>query len=157
MSRRLLKIGGAPKGYDAQAFARDFAVFQAWAKANAPEMRIEGPGGVGEGTPLAPPFMHLLTSEGILKATGPAFEIFTLPLVRCCLAALRCDGAAAVGTTRTRRFRRIGSRAEQALRPSTPRCATVTSRVIPSGTAKPVKLPAEVTAGPQRFLTRFAI
>jgi hypothetical protein len=71
------EIGGAPKGYDAQAFARDFAVFQYWAKANAPEMRIMGPGGVGEGTPLAPPFMHLLTSEGILKATGPVFDIFS--------------------------------------------------------------------------------
>jgi hypothetical protein len=70
-------VGGAPKGYDAQAFARDFAVFQAWAKANVPEMQIMGPGGVGEGTPLAPPFMHLLTSEGILKATGPVFDIFS--------------------------------------------------------------------------------
>ena len=71
------EVGGAPKGYDAQAFARDFAVFQAWARANVPEMRIMGPGGVGEGTPLAPPFMHLLTSEGILKATGPVFDIFS--------------------------------------------------------------------------------
>jgi hypothetical protein len=71
------EVGGAPKGYDAQAFARDFAVFRAWAKANAPEMLIMGPGGVGEGTPLAPPFMHLLTSEGILKVTGPVFDIFS--------------------------------------------------------------------------------
>jgi heparanase len=71
------EVGGAPKGYDAQAFARDFVVFQGWAKANLPEMRILGPGGVGEGTPLAPPFMHLLTSEAILKATGPVFEIFS--------------------------------------------------------------------------------
>ncbi|MGD0481623.1 MAG: hypothetical protein ABSA42_15725 [Terracidiphilus sp.] len=70
-------VGGAPKGYDARAYARDFVVFQAWAKSNAPEMRIMGPGGIGEGTPLAPPFMHLLTSEGILKATGPVFEIFS--------------------------------------------------------------------------------
>jgi hypothetical protein len=71
------EMGGAPKGYDAQAYARDFVVFQAWASANAPEMQIMGPGGVGEGTPLAPPFMHLLTSEGILKATGPVFDIFS--------------------------------------------------------------------------------
>ncbi|MGO9326253.1 MAG: hypothetical protein ACLP07_16995 [Terracidiphilus sp.] len=71
------EMGGAPNGYDAQAYARDFAVFQAWAKANAPEMQILGPGGVGEGTPIAPASMHLLTSEDILKATGPVFEIFT--------------------------------------------------------------------------------
>ena len=71
------EMGGAPKGYDAQDYARDFAVFQAWAKANAPEMRTMGPGGIGEGTPIAPPFMHLLRSEDILKATGPVFDIFT--------------------------------------------------------------------------------
>ncbi len=71
------EMGGAPKGYDAQAYARDFAVFQAWAKANAPKMQILGPGGVGEGTPIAPASMHLLTSEDILRATGPVFEVFT--------------------------------------------------------------------------------
>jgi hypothetical protein len=71
------EMGGGPKGYDAQAYARDFVVFQAWAKANVPEMQILGPGGVGEGTPLAPPFMHLLTSEDILKATGLVFDIFS--------------------------------------------------------------------------------
>jgi heparanase 1 len=71
------EVGGAPKGYDGQAFARDFAVFEAWAKASVPEMQIMGPGGVGEGTPLAPAFMHLLTSESILKATGPVFDIFS--------------------------------------------------------------------------------
>lgn len=69
------QMGGGPKGYDAQAYARDFAVFQAWAKTNAPGMLIQGPGGVGEGTPLAPSFMHLLTSESILKATGPVFDV----------------------------------------------------------------------------------
>jgi hypothetical protein len=71
------EVGGAPKGFDTQAYARDFVVFQAWAKANVPDMRIMGPGGIGEGTPLAPPFMHLLTSDGILKATGPVFDIFS--------------------------------------------------------------------------------
>ena len=71
------EMGGAPKGYDGQAYARDFAVFHAWAKTNAPQMKILGPGGVGEGTALAPAFMHLLTSEDILKATGPVFDIFS--------------------------------------------------------------------------------
>jgi hypothetical protein len=93
------EIGGAPKGYDAQAFARDFAVFQAWAKANAPEMRMMGPGGVGEGTPLAPPFMHLLTTEGILKAAGPVFEIFSYHSYGA--ASIRCAVlGSAVGTTK---------------------------------------------------------
>jgi len=93
------EVGGAPKGYDAQAFARDFVVFQAWAVANAPEMRIMGPGGVGEGTSLAPPFMHLLTSEGILKATGPVFDIFSYHSYGA--ASSRCAVlGSAVGTTK---------------------------------------------------------
>ncbi len=75
-------VGGAPKGYDAQAFARDFAVFHAWANANAPEMRIEGPGGVGEGTPLAPAFMHLLTFRGDPEGDGSCLRHLQLPLLR---------------------------------------------------------------------------
>jgi heparanase len=71
-------VGSAPKGYDGQAYARDFAVFKAWAKANAPGMKIVGPGGINEdSTTMAPSFMHLLRSEDILKATGPAFDIFS--------------------------------------------------------------------------------
>jgi heparanase len=92
-------VGGAPKGYDAQAYARDFVVFQAWAKANAPEMQIMGPGGIGEGTPLAPPFMHLLTSEGILKDTGPVFDIFSYHSYGA--VSIRCAVASpAIGTTK---------------------------------------------------------
>ena len=71
------EIGGAPKGYDAAAFARDVAVFRAVAKQIAPGMLILGPGGVGEGTALAPDSMHALTSEGILSVTGPVFDAFS--------------------------------------------------------------------------------
>jgi sugar phosphate isomerase/epimerase len=41
-------MGGAPAGYDAGAYARDFKRFHAFAKAAAPEMLILGPGSVGE-------------------------------------------------------------------------------------------------------------
>jgi heparanase len=71
------EAGGAPKGYDAQAYARDFAVFREWAKSNAPQMQILGPGGIFEETPMAPAFMHLLKSEEILRATGPVFDVFS--------------------------------------------------------------------------------
>ena len=93
------EMGGAPKGYDAQAYARDFVVFQAWARANVPEMRIMGPGGVGEGTPLAPPFMHLLTSDGILKATGAVFDIFSYHSYGAVSSRCAVMGAA-MGTTK---------------------------------------------------------
>lgn len=73
------EMGGAPKGYDAAAFARDFAVFRPFAKQVVPEMVILGPGGVGEGISLAPLGLagSLLKSEDILKATGPVFDQFS--------------------------------------------------------------------------------
>ena len=71
------EIGGAPKGYDAAAFARDFAVFRGFARKSAPEMKLLGPGGVGEGSQLVPAAMHLISSQDILTATGPVFDVFT--------------------------------------------------------------------------------
>ena len=44
-------IGGAPKGYDGAAYGRDYRVFHVFARANAPEMVILGPGSVGETWP----------------------------------------------------------------------------------------------------------
>lgn len=77
----LPEIGGAPKGYDAAAFARDFAVFRAFIKHDSPHTVILGPGGIGEGGGLFPPTMKILSSEAILAATGtatgPVFEGFS--------------------------------------------------------------------------------
>src|SRR5206468_3188700 len=41
-------MGGAPKGYDAAAYGRDFKVFRAFARRTVPDMLILGPGPVGE-------------------------------------------------------------------------------------------------------------
>ena len=40
----LAAMGGAPKGYDAAAYGRDFKIFRAFAKQAVPEMVILGPG-----------------------------------------------------------------------------------------------------------------
>lgn len=72
--------GGAPDGYDAAAFARDVTVFKKFLREESPATVFLGPGGVGEGIPLGPPGMatpRLITSEEILKATGPAFDAFS--------------------------------------------------------------------------------
>ena len=73
------EMGGAPKGYDAAAFGRDFSVFLPFVKKAAPDMLVLGPGGVGEGIPLAPIGLagSILKSEDILKATGPRFDGFS--------------------------------------------------------------------------------
>jgi hypothetical protein len=73
------EMGGAPKGYDAAAFGRDVSVFLPFVKKAAPDMLILGPGGVGEGIPLAPIGLagSIIKTEDILKATGPRFDGFS--------------------------------------------------------------------------------
>jgi len=68
------EIGGAPQGYDAAAYARDLAVFRAFAKKALPDMLLLGPGGVGEGSQFVPPSMKLVSTADIFTATGPAFD-----------------------------------------------------------------------------------
>lgn len=46
----LAAMGGAPAGYSAADYGRDFKIFHAFARQSAPEMLILGPGSVGETT-----------------------------------------------------------------------------------------------------------
>jgi len=73
----LAEMGGAPHGYDAKAYAQDFAVFKTLVQKDAPAMIVLGPGGVGEGTAMVPAFLHPVMSEEILSATGPAFDVLS--------------------------------------------------------------------------------
>lgn len=71
------EMGGAPRGYDATAFARDLATFRDWARKAAPDMIFLGPGSVGEGTALVPASMHLMKTTDVLTASGPIFDAFS--------------------------------------------------------------------------------
>jgi len=74
----LATLGGAPKGYDADAYGRDFRAFHAFIKDAAPEMKILGPGGVGEASSLGGiPGMKPITSEAMIKAEGPGLDGFS--------------------------------------------------------------------------------
>lgn len=65
-------MGGAPKGYGAADYGRDFDVFHAFVKKADPSMMILGPGSVGEvGNLAGAPNMHILRSEDMLKDEGP--------------------------------------------------------------------------------------
>jgi hypothetical protein len=72
------EAGGAPPGYNAENFAKDFAVFRALARNAAPDMLIAGPGSVGDGIFTLPASVRMLTSVDLLSATPrPVFDVFS--------------------------------------------------------------------------------
>jgi heparanase 1 len=87
--------GGAPPGYDAQAYARDFAAFQRWARATVPDMRLVGPGSVGEGV-LMPRMGSdaamggaVMPTVDMLSATPrPVFDVYSFHFYGA--ASIRC-------------------------------------------------------------------
>ena len=76
----LASMGGAPIGYDATAYGRDFKLFRAFAKKNAPEMLILGPGSVGETTGewgVAYGTAPVLSTRDLLISSGPGIDAFS--------------------------------------------------------------------------------
>jgi heparanase len=90
---------GAPKGYDAAAFARDIAAFRPFLKQTAPETLFLGPGSTGEGGPVGAAMSNAkLGSEALLQAAGPVFDVFSYHIY--VAASQRCGTAnTPVGTT----------------------------------------------------------
>lgn len=77
-------FGGAPKGYDAADYARDIAVFRRFAAQDLPDMKVVGPGSVGEGVLMpslagdSPMKAGYVGTEAMLSATPkPVFDIFS--------------------------------------------------------------------------------
>jgi hypothetical protein len=71
----LASMGGAPKGYDAAAYGRDFRVFRAMMKKVSPATLLLGPGSVGESGVLSG--MTTLKSADMLAAAGPGLDAFS--------------------------------------------------------------------------------
>ncbi len=63
----LTAISGAPPGFDAAAYGRDFKIFHAFARQAAPDMMVLGPGAVGEGAAVS----------NLLAASGPGVDVFS--------------------------------------------------------------------------------
>jgi hypothetical protein len=72
-------MGGAPKGYDAAVYGKDFKVFHPFVKTAAPEMVILGLGSVGESGILmgGMPGVPMIKSEDMLTASGPGIDAFS--------------------------------------------------------------------------------
>lgn len=89
-------MGGAPPDYDPADFARDAKLFAAFLRHQSPHTLFLGPGGVGEGIPLAPPGakLNLLASRDLLIATGPLFDAFSYHSYGA--VSRRCGGTARI-------------------------------------------------------------
>jgi heparanase len=72
-------LGGAPNGYDAAAYARDFAIFRSFAQRLAPDMAIVGPGAIGEATvDVGDGRSDMIATEDLLAAPPrPVFDIYS--------------------------------------------------------------------------------
>ncbi len=72
----LAAMGGAPKGYDAAAYGRDFKVFLSFARESAPDMLVLGPGSIGEAAAMGSGFSMLRTQD-MLVAAGRGVDAFS--------------------------------------------------------------------------------
>ena len=72
----LAAMGGAPKGYDAAAYGRDFKAFVAFIKASEPDTIVLGPGSIGE-TTATPSTADFISARDLLAASGPGIDAFS--------------------------------------------------------------------------------
>ncbi len=72
----LAAMGGAPKGYDAAAYGRDFKAFHAFIKASEPDLIVLGPGSVGE-TAASPLSTESISTRDLLAAAGSGIDAFS--------------------------------------------------------------------------------
>lgn len=76
----LAAMGGAPEGYSAADYGRDFKLFKAFADRAAPDMLILGPGSVGE-TPgpwsMDYGALPIIKTADLLAASGPGVDAFS--------------------------------------------------------------------------------
>jgi hypothetical protein len=87
-------ISGAPKGYDAAAYGRDFKSFRAFAKRHAPGMLILGPGSATE-TPgawgMPPGIPGSIPSADLLASGGSDIDAFSYHHYGA--ASVRCEAS----------------------------------------------------------------
>jgi hypothetical protein len=72
----LAAMGGAPKGYDAAAYGRDFKAFVAFIRASEPDVMVLGPGSIGE-TTASQSSTDFIGTRDLLVASGPGIDAFS--------------------------------------------------------------------------------
>jgi hypothetical protein len=76
----LVAMGGAPDGYDAAAYGRDFKTFVAFIRDSEPDVMVLGPGSIGE--TMAPQSSRpsssgFISTRDLLAASGPGLDAFS--------------------------------------------------------------------------------
>jgi hypothetical protein len=83
----LAATNGAPAGYNAAAYGRDFRIFREFLKQASPETLILGPGSVGES---ASGSVSGISAPDLLAASGPGVDLFSYHHYR--TVSERCGG-----------------------------------------------------------------
>lgn len=94
-------MGGAPAGYNAADYGRDFKIFHAFARQDAPDMLILGPGSVGETTGdwgVAYGNATMLKTRNLLAACVPE-QVDAFSCHHYGASSRRCAGDGMPGTT----------------------------------------------------------
>ena len=73
---KLAAMGGAPDGYDAAAYGRDFKAFVAFIRTNEPDVIVLGPGSIGE-TTATQSSAEFISTPDLLAASGPGIDAFS--------------------------------------------------------------------------------
>jgi hypothetical protein len=76
----LAAVGGAPKGYDAAAYGRDFKAFHGFIKASEPDLIVLGPGSVGETTASQSSMQYdpeVISTRDMLAASESGIDAFS--------------------------------------------------------------------------------
>ena len=76
----LAAMGGAPDGYDAAAYGRDFKAFVAFMRASEPDVMVLGPGSIGETTAprsSRPSSSGFISTRDLLAASGSGIDAFS--------------------------------------------------------------------------------
>ncbi|WP_245310613.1 hypothetical protein [Bradyrhizobium valentinum] len=76
----LAAMGGAPRGYDATAYGRDFKAFIAFIRASEPDVMVLGPGSIGEtAAPQSsrPSSSEFINTRDLLAASGSGIDVFS--------------------------------------------------------------------------------
>ncbi|WP_245471341.1 hypothetical protein [Bradyrhizobium genosp. SA-3] len=120
----LAATNGAPAGYDAAAYGRDFKIFRDWMRRAAPETLILGPGSAGDA-----PCHPARPSQRATCSPHPDPASIASPII----TTTRSRHAAAGTMIRRRRSRRNGWRARMRHSRPTKPCAMPSSRASRSG------------------------